>query len=190
MTQHVDKSKAPAPRSSRQKFGRWFRLYDDLLFDPKVQLLTPENFKHWINLLCVASKSDSVIPSDNLHFMLHVAPGQVDGILSDLIRADLLEYASVRGDRCLVPHGWQSRQYVWDGRDPTNAERQKRHRQRKRNARNRRVTDGVTVDVTDFASESVSVSALTNPTTVVVYHDENSTYVGSNSGCERDGGAK
>lgn len=186
MTQHVDKSKAPAPRSSRQKFGRWFRLYDDLLFDPKVQLLTPENFKHWINLLCVSSKSDGVIPSDNLHFMLHVAPGQVDGILSDLIRADLLEYASVRGDRCLVPHGWQSRQFICDNDDPTAATRMIRYRSRKkRNARR-----NAAVAVTNFASESVSVSALTNHTTVVAYHDENSTSVGSTGGRERNGGAK
>jgi hypothetical protein len=43
--------------------SRWFRFYDDAINDPKV--LKPSDRLHhvWIGLLCVASKSDGQLPS-------------------------------------------------------------------------------------------------------------------------------
>ena len=42
--------------------GRWFRLYVGVVHDPKVQALPPRLFKFWINLLCITSEHDGVIP--------------------------------------------------------------------------------------------------------------------------------
>ena len=51
-----------APQSKRY-FGRWFRFYASAVDDPKIQTLPDPLFRTWINLLCLASKADGVIPS-------------------------------------------------------------------------------------------------------------------------------
>ena len=40
---------------------KWFRFYGDALNDPKVQMLPPETFKSWVNVLCLASQNDGVL---------------------------------------------------------------------------------------------------------------------------------
>lgn len=155
-------------RTSTPKYGRWFRFYNDSINDPKVQLLAPDMFKHWINMLCIASKNDGVIPQDGLAFMLHAAACQVETAIQELIRVGLIEYATVRGDTCLTPHGWFSRQFRWDATDPTNSERQKRHRNSSVTAKKRSRNGRVTVGVTEIPSESESVSESESPRTTVV----------------------
>ena len=46
---------------------KWFRLYNDVINDPKVQRLDGETFKAWINILCLASKGGGVLPIWNCH---------------------------------------------------------------------------------------------------------------------------
>ena len=41
---------------------RWFRVYDDLVDDPKVQRLDPSLFKALINLWCLTSANGGVLP--------------------------------------------------------------------------------------------------------------------------------
>jgi hypothetical protein len=41
---------------------KWLRLYSDVGSDPKVQRLPGDKFKAWINLLCVASQHDGILP--------------------------------------------------------------------------------------------------------------------------------
>ncbi len=41
--------------------SRWFRFYDEALNDPKVQMLPADDFKSWVNLLCLASQNDGRI---------------------------------------------------------------------------------------------------------------------------------
>ena len=54
--------------------SRWFRFYDEALDDPKVQRLAPHLFKTWINLLCLASKEDGTMPSnDDIAFRLRIS---------------------------------------------------------------------------------------------------------------------
>ena len=36
-------------------YGGWFRAYNGIIDDPKVQRLAPHFFKGWICLLCLAS---------------------------------------------------------------------------------------------------------------------------------------
>ena len=42
--------------------SRWFRFYDGALNDAKVQRLPAPLFKAWVNLLCLASMHDGVLP--------------------------------------------------------------------------------------------------------------------------------
>jgi hypothetical protein len=45
--------------------ARWFRFYDDALNDPKVQKLSGDLFKAWVNILCLASKHGGELPAVN-----------------------------------------------------------------------------------------------------------------------------
>lgn len=112
---------------------RWFRLYDEVLNDPKVQKLSGETFKLWINVLCIASKHGGVLPNlDDLAFQLRLP------ILVCKTEIDTLKAAGlIDGDKRLKPHGWEKRQYKSD----TSTERVKRFRERSSNV-------AVTVDET------------------------------------------
>jgi hypothetical protein len=94
---------------------RWLRLYDDVLDDPKVQRLSPELFKHWINLLCLANKGSprGAIPTDldDLSFRLRVSVDEATQILVRLSEAGLLERDD---ENRLHPHGWDQRQFKSD----------------------------------------------------------------------------
>ena len=106
--------------------GRWFRLYDNTLDDPKVQRLSPENFQAWINLLCLASKHDGTLPPiEEIAFRLRKSEGRMEKILEDLQLAELLDQTE---DGLLRPHNWDERQYKSD----TSAERMRKLRQRQR----------------------------------------------------------
>jgi hypothetical protein len=105
---------------------RWFRFYDDTVNDPKVQRLPPEMFKTWVNLLCIASKHDGVLPSlADLAFTMRVSEGQLESRLEYLSKVGLFDETETG----TVPHNWNGRQYKSDDSN----ERVKRHRQRKRN---------------------------------------------------------
>jgi hypothetical protein len=105
---------------------KWFRLYDTVLDDPKVQRLKPELFKAWINLLCIASRKDGQIPvdPDDLGFMLRCDPETAERWLVDLIDAGLIE---LRPDHA-TPHQWDEYQFVSDN----STERVRAFRQRKK----------------------------------------------------------
>jgi hypothetical protein len=105
--------------------SRWFRFYDDALNDPKVQRLDPKLFKSWVNLLCLASKSDGWLPPiDDVSFALRLSESEVGKIVDALISLNLID--EIDGRFC--PHNWQERQYSSD----SSAERMKRHRDRKK----------------------------------------------------------
>lgn len=104
--------------------SRWFRLYDDLVGDPKVQRLPPVTFKHLINLWCIASKSGGILPDfDQIAYMLRVTRCKVDVIIDQLAEAGLIDKTEVG----LTPHNWPSRQYQSD----SSAERVRRHREKR-----------------------------------------------------------
>lgn len=112
--------------------SRWFRYYDEALDDPKVQRLSGDTFKAWVNLLSVASKNDGEIPSLAVAaFALRMSEAKVGAIVAQLAQRELLD--PVPGGY-FRPHNWDTRQYKTDVTDPTNAERQKRYRDRHRNA--------------------------------------------------------
>ena len=114
--------------------SRWFRFYDSALDDPKVQKLPPELFKIWVNLLCVASRNDGVLPAlEDLAFMLRKDEDTLAQVLGELQRLGLID-AFEQG---LTPHNWSTRQYQSDN----SAERVRKHRESKRHSNVSTVTE-------------------------------------------------
>lgn len=111
--------------------SRWFRFYDEVLNDPKVQRLAGEKFKGWINLLCIASKNDGVLPSiEDIAFALRLSVERTSSLLDEFCAAGLLDPVEVEDSAIhYEPHNWNGRQFKSD----VSNERVKRHRQRKCN---------------------------------------------------------
>lgn len=109
---------------------RWFRFYNDAVNDPKVQRLSGELFKAWVNVLCLASKNGGKLPTlTDLAFILRVPEDRALAHIEALSAEGLLD--QVEGE--YSPHNWNGRQYQSDHVDSTNADRQRRFRDRKRN---------------------------------------------------------
>lgn len=126
--------------------SRWFRLYDEILDDPKVQRLAPAVFKAWINLLALASRNGGLLPPvDDIAFALRIDAKTVSSHLRALTAEGLLDNT----DGILSPHNWNERQFTSD-RDPTATERKRRQRERTKS----RVTDDV---VTHHVTRDISV---------------------------------
>lgn len=101
--------------------ARWFRVYDDLADDPKVQRLPAALFKSLINLWCLASQCGGVLPSvADIAFKLRISAEKAAAMLSGLKNAGLID--EIEGG--LAPHNWGGRQFTSD----SSAERVKRHR--------------------------------------------------------------
>jgi len=106
--------------------SRWFRLYDDLINDPKI-LKLPEAMRwQWVAVLCIASKSDGELPHlEDMAIQLRVTTAKATEIVTYLVKAGLLD----KTETGFSPHNWQGRQYKSD----VSTERVKRFRNGKRN---------------------------------------------------------
>ena len=108
----------------------WFRVYDDLVDDPKVQRLAPSLYKALINLWCLTSANRGVLPPINeIAFKLRMKPQKAQRVLDALKAAGLFE----DDEKGTHPHNWEGRQYKSDVEDPTVAERMRRYRNKQRN---------------------------------------------------------
>lgn len=133
--------------------SRWFRMYDDVLDDPKVQRLPADLFKAWVNLLCLASKNGGTLPCiDDVAFALRMDVECADDVVGSLVERGLLDE---EGEDAYRPHNWNSRQFKSD-QDPTAAERQRRKREREK-AVTRDVTDESRRPDTDTDTEKIVV---------------------------------
>ncbi len=104
--------------------SRWFRFYDEVLDDPKAQRLEPVLFKTWVNLLCLTSKGNGVLPGvPDIAFALRLSEEVAKGAIDTLVTMELLD----RSRNGLVPHNWNGRQYKND----VSTERVKRFRKRR-----------------------------------------------------------
>lgn len=104
---------------------RWFRVYDDLVDDPKVQRLPAELFKAIINLWCLASQNGGVLPAlDDIAFKLRIKSDKLYTLMTALRNAGLLD----DDETGTHPHNWQSRQFKSD----VSNERVKRFRERQK----------------------------------------------------------
>lgn len=122
--------------------SRWFRVYDDMVDDPKVQRLPPELFKALVNLWCLSSKNGGHLPgAEDIAFKLRLKLDKVKQIISSLHDAELID----TDETGLCPHNWNGRQFKSD----VSNERVKRYRKRKCN-----VTQDVTATPPDTESET------------------------------------
>lgn len=102
---------------------RWFRFYTEVVNDPKVQRLSPTLFRHWVNLLCIASEHGGVLPPcEDIAFRLRISKGQTCKVVEALAERGLFDR---RGEN-LMPHNWAGRQYKSD----VSTERVRRFRER------------------------------------------------------------
>lgn len=101
----------------------WFRFYNGVPHDPKVQRLPLLLFRFWVNLLCLASANDGWLPSfEDLQYTLRLTPGQLSDFIGKLVSAGLLD----QSEQGIKPHNWDKRQFKSDG----STERVKRFRKR------------------------------------------------------------
>ena len=125
------------------KKSPWFRFYEEVVDDPKVQRLPPEIFKGWVNLLCMAKRHDGQLPDvSDLAFGLRMSEAATAKLVETLVSSGLLE----QGETGLTPHNWSARQYKGD----VSTDRVRRYR--------RRSNDGDTVsrNVSSAVSDPVS----------------------------------
>lgn len=116
---------------------RWFKFYDDVLYDPKVQRLPKDVAWNWVNILCLASKNGGNLPPiADIAFALRITDREADALIETLMAVGLIDDAG--GE--MRPHNWDERQ----GIDGTNAERQRRFRERKKAERYERYGNAVT----------------------------------------------
>jgi DNA-binding MarR family transcriptional regulator len=109
--------------------NRWFRLYDEMLDDPKAQRLPPQDFKIWINLLCLASRNDGKLPCiSDIAFALRIAENDAVTVIERLHIGGLIDKRNGGTDGFRYsPHGWEKRQYKSDN----SADRVKKHREKR-----------------------------------------------------------
>jgi DNA-binding transcriptional ArsR family regulator len=132
--------------------SRWFRVHDDLVDDPKIQRLPGDMVKALLNLWCLASQNDGMLPAaDDIAFKLRMTPSKVAKLLSVLGECGLID----SDEEGLRPHNWNARQYKSDVTDPTAALRQKAYRDRNKNRDDDR---NATVTVTDTRAETEQIT--------------------------------
>ena len=100
--------------------------------DTKVLLLPSDTLRwQWVVMLCVASQCGGVIPSLEVAALhLRLKPQKAAEVIARLAGAGLLDKTD---GGYFQPHNWSKRQFKSDA-DVTSAERQKRYRERHRNA--------------------------------------------------------
>jgi len=111
----------------------WFRAYSEMLHDPKLLRMTPEQRWVWVGLLCLASDSDErgvleLAPGvpydlDDLEAALHVDAQTVDCCLNIAAKLGMIQ----RDGSKLIIANWDKRQYD----NPSDTPKQTRERQRK-----------------------------------------------------------
>lgn len=109
-----------------KKKMQWFRMYVDMLNSAKVQILEPKTFKAWVNILCIVSNNDGVLP-ETLHetaFLLRVTEDELNVIIEELLYNGLLE----EDDGIYSPHNWNDRQYKSD----SSYERVRKYREKRK----------------------------------------------------------
>lgn len=137
--------------------SHWWRAHDEAVDDPKLILLSDKAHRAWFGLMCVASANEGILPDIKIVAVkLRLTPPRAAAALAELVSAGLFDR---REDGRFEPHNWRGRQYKTDVTDPTNAERQKRYRDRHRNGRNT-VTDTVTDKRPETEADTEQKSSL------------------------------
>ncbi|HPL30073.1 MAG TPA: phage replisome organizer N-terminal domain-containing protein [Anaerolineae bacterium] len=119
----------------------WFRAYSEMLHDPKIKRMTPEQRWVWVGLLCLASDSDErgvieLAPGvayelDDFEAALDVDVATIDACLQKAVQLNMIKYDGTK----LIIVNWERRQYdnPSDVPERTRA-RQRKHREATRDA--------------------------------------------------------
>lgn len=133
--------------------NQWFRFYNEVLNDPKVQKLNGDTFKQWVNLLCLTSANDGALPPiPDVAFALRLSDKEATDLLQSFHKAGLLD----RKGPVYSPHNWDVRQFKSD----VSTSRVKRFRDRFRN-----VSETTTITVTETPPEQIQSRADTESET-------------------------
>lgn len=89
----------------------WFRLYDEIIDDPKVVALASSLWRNYVELMCVANRQSvrGTLPNvEHIAIHLRVKPSKAEAIVRDLVQRGLIdEDPATKGLRI---HGWETRQ--------------------------------------------------------------------------------
>lgn len=109
----------------------WFRMYDEILDDAKVQRLQGEMFKTWVNILCLARRSGGVLPPlAEMAFSLRLPEKECEKRIAALIKNGLIDEFDGPDGGTRSPHNWSERQH--DSDVSTDRVRAFRQRQKER----------------------------------------------------------
>lgn len=105
----------------------WFRMYAEFCTDPKIQFLSEALQRRYVFALCVTCNGEiEKVTDEELAFAMRITPEEWQDTKRVFVEKGLF-----------TPEGkvknWEKRQYKSDVADPTNADRQKRYRENKRN---------------------------------------------------------
>jgi hypothetical protein len=97
--------------NARQFNSRWFRVYDEALADPKIQMLNDKQHRFWFNCMCLASRNGGNLPSvEHIAWSLRLRDSVVVLLLDELRDLGLLDYKN----DIFTPHNWDGRQFRSD----------------------------------------------------------------------------
>lgn len=104
----------------------WFRVYDNLIDNPKVMRLKPDLFRALVSLWCLAKRYGGKLPPvHDIAFALRVNETKVTAWIEELKQSGLVDEAA---DGTLTPHDWNDHQYSSDNV----TERVRKHRAKHR----------------------------------------------------------
>lgn len=131
----------------------WFRMYSEIVYNPKVQVLTEALRWRYVALLCIHCNGQyEATPSDEIALALRIDEDEWLKTRDIFIKRRLLaEDGSIEN--------WDSRQYISDLKDPTAAERQQKYRDKKKREKERNAT------VTSRSPESDTDTDIKPPVT-------------------------
>lgn len=105
----------------------WLKLYDEILEDRKVQTLSGDAFKFWVNVLAIANRQKvrGVLPPvEDVAFLLRLSVQEATANLAQLVALGILDETPDG----LSPHNWAERQRKSDA---TSTERSRKHREKR-----------------------------------------------------------
>jgi len=127
----------------------------------KVMALTDCQYRTWDLLLCLTDAAGNLPSIDDMSFHMRLTRAEMERRLVELVDLRFIDPVMDGAAISYRAHDWQYWQRKWDC-DPTNAERQKRHRERKKTSSKSKHSVTVTGSVTESVTEKRSVSVSTS----------------------------
>jgi hypothetical protein len=157
-----------------KRYGHWFRMYDEILDDPKVIALPEHLCWTWVKVLAVARRYGGVLPPfAEIAIVLRLPEKEAQKRISALIKAGLIDEIDGPGGGALTPHGWEDRQYDSD----VSTVRVRAFRQRERNA-DETFHNGQTKRFKVVGGNGISSASVSESESVSEFEGDNSGRVG------------